>query len=74
MPLPPPLLRIGRAQMVLPLVCACGSGCGGGKYSYAPFAATAHQALETALSARKNGQPTDAIKDGPAPIQVMDSD
>lgn len=71
---PPSLLRIRRPVVVLLLVCACGSGCGGGKQSYVPSEGTARQALKTALTAWKNGQPAGAVEGGPAPIQVLDSD
>jgi limonene-1,2-epoxide hydrolase len=71
---PPSQLRLRRALPFLLLVCANGSGCGGGKQSYVPSEAVARQALETALTAWKNGQPVGAIEGGPAPIQVLDSD
>lgn len=71
---PPSLLRPLCAVMTLLLASIGSSGCGGGKQSYVPPQALARQALETALTAWKNGQPVGAIEGGPAPIQVLDSD
>jgi len=65
-------VRCVRAGLLV-LLLACGSGCGRGGQTYVPAEATARQALETALTAWKNGRPAGAIEGGPVPIQVVDS-
>jgi len=71
--LPQPRIRVCRPPAgFLVLLLACG-GCGRGAQSFVPAEATARKALETALTAWKNGRAVGAIEGGDLPIQVLDS-
>ena len=61
------------ACLLLTILLLTVSGCGKGYQKYVPASSIARQALDTALTAWKEGQKLERIDDFSPPLQVLDS-